>query len=301
MHRDLEDLGWTEAYWNRVVTTVTEEAQKARVAAQFLPLVGPEDPSTIAVPNFSLKNGANPFPFPPPGGGAPVQAADRLTVDSDPTLFLTTISVNVPLRSYETADPELKAALVMFRRAANYIARIEDSLVFNGRAPNAAPPLVGVPPVYTVAGSGSPEGILGPSPGGRQFPPGLPAPPTGTDVFNQIVAAIVMLESRGQLGPYACVLSNFLFELVCTPIPASLVLPRDRILPFLGGPLFRSSAVGNANGFVVALSGSPVELIAATDINVRFLQTTLEPRWVFRVSERVALRISEESAIAVLG
>ncbi len=38
----------------------------------------------------------------------------------------------------------------------------------------------------------------------------------------------------------------------------------------------------------------------ASDIHVKFLQTTLEPRYVFRVSEKVALRIKEDSAIAVL-
>jgi hypothetical protein len=51
---------------------------------------------------------------------------------------------------------------------------------------------------------------------------------------------------------------------------------------------------------VVALSGNPIEIVVACDIGVRFLQTTLEPRYVFRVSERVALRIKEFSAICLL-
>jgi hypothetical protein len=34
---------------------------------------------------------------------------------------------------------------------------------------------------------------------------------------------------------------------------------------------------------------------------VRYLQSTLEPRYVFRVSERVAVRIREENAIVVIG
>jgi hypothetical protein len=33
---------------------------------------------------------------------------------------------------------------------------------------------------------------------------------------------------------------------------------------------------------------------------VRFLQTTQEPRYVFRLCERVALRIKEHSAIGML-
>jgi hypothetical protein len=151
MHNDLVELGWTEDHWNRLVGAASEEAQKARVAAQMLPIAGPEDRSTVAIPEFSL--GYSPAPA---ASSAPVepgepgrQAAARLTVDSNPTLFLTTIAVNVHLRSHEVADGNLTAALGMFRRAANYIARIEDALVFNGRAANAAPAhgIAGIPPV----------------------------------------------------------------------------------------------------------------------------------------------------------
>jgi len=86
---------------------------------------------------------------------------------------------------------------------------------------------------------------------------------------------------------------------ICTPTP-SLVLPRDRILPFLQGPLVRASAIANGFGVVVALSANPVELLVASDIGVRFLLATEEPRYVFRVSERIALRIKEQSAIGIL-
>src|SRR5262245_14585099 len=137
MHSDLVELGWTEDHWNRLVGAVSEEAQKARVAAQMLPTAGPEDRSTVAVPEFSLGYSpfpaASPVPSPSPAGGDPHEsgrtAPARLTVDSNPTLFLTTIAVNVHLRTHEVADGNLTAALGMFRRAANYVARIEDALV----------------------------------------------------------------------------------------------------------------------------------------------------------------------------
>jgi uncharacterized linocin/CFP29 family protein len=315
MHSDLVECGWTEEQWNRISGVLIEEAQKARVAAQVLPVVGPEEASTIAIPTFTLGTQANPYPF--PQGAPPLpQPVQRLSVDSDPTLFITTIAVNVPLRSHEMADPELKAAVVMFRRAANYVARIEDALVFGGRAgPNQSPlGLRGIPTVYSVTGNGTPAGIfagavprifqpLRPTGVVPWAGPPLPAPPLwplqGEDVFRGIVDAIDQLELAGQLGPYACVLSQGLFELVCTPNP-NFVLPRDRILPFLEGPLLRSSQIANPWGCVVALSGSPIELVVASDISVRFLQTTLEPRYVFRVSERVALRIKESQAIALM-
>jgi hypothetical protein len=316
MHSDLVDLGWTEDQLNRISGVVTEEAQKGRVAAQLLPLVGPEDPTTIAVPSFTLKTRTNPRMVPAR------TSQDRLTVDSDPNLILTQIAVNVPLRTREAADPELSAALVMFRRAANYIAHTEDALIFNGRpGPNLAPPFgrVGIPNVVQVTGDGAVDGICsfnGPW-GDRSLINVRAVPPVagagnavlGDQVVTSIIQAINGLDSRGQLGPYSCALSPRLFEAICTP-NGNLVLPRDRILPFLQGPLLRSSAIFQgpqdlpspfmAWGVVIATSGNPVEIVVASDIQVRYLQTTEEPRLIFRVYERIAVRVKETAAIALL-
>jgi uncharacterized linocin/CFP29 family protein len=311
MHSDLVELGWTEDHWNRISAAVTEEAQKARVAAQMLPLMGPEDPTTVAIPPFTLNPLANnPLKF-----SANTPAA-RLEVSSDPTLHLTRLSVNVPLHFREAADPDLTAALVMFRRAANYIARTEDALLFNGRpGPGLQPAFgtAGIPGVVSVSGDGAVAGIF-PFVGG----PGARPPinvrmagggALGDQVVTSIVQAINQLDSSGQLGPYSCVLSPRLFEAICTP-NANLVLPRDRILPFLQGPLLRSAAVFEgpvglarpfiAWGAVLAMSANPVELVVASDLHVRFLQASEEPRLLFRVAEKVALRIKEPDAIALL-
>ncbi len=295
----LETLGWTEEHWNRICNVVTEEAQKARTAAQLLPSVGPEDASTVAVPNFTLGTGNAP---------QPLQArfpSMRLTVDSDPNLPLTTIAVNVPLRSHEVADSNLTAALGMFRRAANYIARVEDALVFSGRPGHDLPPLTGlgqIPDVVRVTGNGPVDGLLQAYSGNgaaRQSTLINAGADLGTQVVTAIIASINALDAAGQLGPFACALSPNLFEAICTPTSA-LVLPRDRILPFLQGPLVRASALLDDYGVVLALSGSPVEVVVASDISVRYLQTTEEPRFVFRVSERVALRIKEHRSIGIL-
>ncbi|MEY4544581.1 MAG: hypothetical protein RL685_776 [Pseudomonadota bacterium] len=294
MHNDLVELGWTEEQWNRVTGAVTEEAQRARVATQMLPIVGPEDSSTVAVPGFELAPEANPAPPP----------AQRLGVNSAPTLFLLTVAVNLQLRSVEVGDPTLKAALGLFRRAANQIARIEDALIFNGHGANMLPPsgIAGIPPVYSVTGGGGPaSGVvaMGPQLGGR-FYQKLPPNWQGTDVINAVVAAIGSLDNVGQQGPYACALSQNLFDAICTP-NANLVMPRDRILPFLQGPLLRASVLPANHGVVVSLGAAPVEVVVASDLSVRYLQSTLEPRYVFRISERVAVRVREENAIAVIG
>ena len=80
--------------------------------------------------------------------------------------------------------------------------------------------------------------------------------------MGAIAGAIGRLEEQGHFGPFAVVLDQNLFLVAQTPT-ALLVLPQDRILPFLGGgPLLRSStldvAVGVGSGVVVALGGEPV-------------------------------------------
>jgi uncharacterized linocin/CFP29 family protein len=314
----LANYGWTEDQWNRLCSSVTEEAQRSRVAAQLLPSVGPEDPATLAIPRYSLTT--------TPG---PVGEPALLATESDPDLYLTRIGVTVQLRSHEVADPTLSAALAVFRRAANAIARAEDALLFYGRRNTGLQPVsseLNVPPpgqqvfditqdrhnvegvfrwpvgpsVYEDAGPALPRGALFPAPplddafyAGQQARGGS----LGDGVVNTIVSAIGVLEDQGYPGPFACALSSHLFEAVCTPAP-TLVLPRDRLLPFLQGPLLRASALEHDDGVVISLAGSPVEIVFATDIQVRFLQQTLDSRWAFRVSERVALRIKDAQAIA---
>src|SRR5258708_709617 len=123
-------VGWSEKQWDCVNTTVQEEAQKARIAAQFIPTNLYPDATAIAIPNRTLQPNFAPAQPPPP----------RLVVDHDPQTFFTSLSVNVVLRSQEVADPQQAAALLQFRRAANLIARLEDALVFNGRPGPGLPP-----------------------------------------------------------------------------------------------------------------------------------------------------------------
>jgi uncharacterized linocin/CFP29 family protein len=317
---------WTDEQWSRISKVVVEEAQKARVAAKFLPLFGPVDPSLVAVPNLRLGN----VPVPP---YAPQKAQNRLFVDSSPETYLATISILVSLANHEAADPELSAALVAFRRAAVTIARIEDALIFNGQnardlAPQPTFPggwLAGLPRIFTVTGGARQPGLvpenvkpnLTPPPGAvlpRVSVPIEPLPPLpwvfpdrqsnlaawGETIVSAIIAAIGSLEGNGHSGPFACFLSPDTYEAVHTPTD-NLVLPRDRILPFLGGDyLQRSNTIPNGYGIVVALGGAPAEIVVASDISVVYLQQTGEPKYLFRVSEKIALRVKEWDAVAVL-
>jgi Encapsulating protein for peroxidase len=112
--------------------------------------------------------------------------------------------------------------------------------------------------------------------------------------------AIAGLEGDGHFGPFAVVLDPLFFLAVQTP-NQFLVLPQDRIIPFLGGgSLLRSSTLPDNSGVVVALGGAPIELVVATDVSLQFLQVTTAPDFLFRVREKIALRIRESGAIAAL-
>jgi uncharacterized linocin/CFP29 family protein len=299
MQSYVAEVCWTDEQWSRVQKAVQTEAQKARVAAQFLPITPEPNASAIAVPDLLLG-------FRLDGRQAP---NNRLVVDSTPATFVTTLAVNVALTSQEASDPQQAAALVQFRRAANIVARLEDALIFRGQAGAAAPPPgVGrLPLVYDVSGGGAQPGLVDtPRPGNEPLPfyPRQDLPiPAGARPGNQLASAIIdsigLLEASGHNRPFACVLGQRQYSNLHTPSD-NLVLPRDRVVPFLEGPLLRSSTVPDDLGIVVALGGSPIEIVASSELHVKFLQVTTEPRHVFRVSERIALRVTDWSAVLVL-
>ena len=302
---------WNDEQWARVNQVVQEEARRARVAATFLPLYGPLDADADFVRD-------QPITYPPMAMmGFLIPGREQLNIGDRDTIRLATLQVTVPVRNAQMADPELSSALALFRRAANVVARLEDAVVFRGlaRSPVARaalgpyqPPggLVGLPDIWQISGALAARGLWS-----RAVPPAqririqlMPARTRGNRLVSAISAAIGRLESNGHFGPFAVVLGQRLFLVAQTPDPTSLVLPQDRIIPFLGGgPLLRSSTLDDFNqfsGVVVALGGAPVELVVATDVCLQFLQVTADPVFFFRVSEKIALRIREPDAIIQL-
>ena len=76
------------------------------------------------------------------------------------------------------------------------------------------------------------------------------------------------------------------------------MLPTDRLVEFLDGRRVQRSGTLPANeGLIIALGGEPIELVLARDVDISFLQVTLEPRHVLRIFERFVLRIKELDAV----
>ncbi|HEX3695115.1 MAG TPA: encapsulin [Polyangia bacterium] len=292
MDRNSAEVGWSDEQWSRVVSTIQEEAGKASASGKFLSTSLYPDKTAIAVPDLTL--GLN--------LGANLPPQQRLAVNHTPTTFFTSLSINVALTSQEVSDPNLLGGLIQFRRAVNLIKRVEDALIFRGQpGPGVPPPgAAGLPPVFEI-------GLGGPQPGLYGMVPFIPrldrtvaaGGNPGFNLANEIMSAVGDLEGAGHNGPFACVLDQDYFRDLHTPA-ASLVLPVDRVKPFLEAPLLRTSTLPINTGLVIALGGTPPELVISSELHIRFLQITTEPRFIFRISERVALRVPDWTSILVL-
>lgn len=289
MPDDVTRLPWTDEQWTTAQRIVQESARKARVASSFLPLIGPLPDGQASVPALAMS-----FPEVQPYRG---EAPNRLEVDDGETLRLTTIACNVYLKTQQVEDPDLASAKQMLSRAADVIGRVEDAIVFNGQPGEDTAPenTGGLPNVYTVRGGQKSPGLLGDE--GLQCDTTVDLAQGSANLVRAVVASVQDLERRGHYGPFACVLGSKLYEAANAPIEGSLVIPSDRIVPFLdGGALRRSSVVPADQGVVVALAGSPIDLVVACDVHVSYVQLTLEPRYVLRVSERFVLRMKQLDA-----
>ena len=288
---------WTDEQWTRINQVIQEEATRARVAASFMPLYGPLSPET----DFVRRGFISYQPW--PAGQRP--PANRIEIDDRNVSQLATLQVRLRVRGAQMADPELTSVLALFRRAANVLARLEDAVVFRGLVRNPAiagrfaPPagVAGLGGIWEITGGEVLRGLFDPA--NRLIRVG---PPRRNRIVSAVSRAIANLEANGHFGPFAIVLDQALFAVAQSPDPNSLVLPQDRIIPFLsGGPLLRSSTLPTGRGVVVALGGAPVELVVAKDMCVEFLQLTHEPEFIFRVCEKIVLRIKQPAAIITLG
>jgi uncharacterized linocin/CFP29 family protein len=285
---------WTDEQWARVNQVIQEEARRARVAATFLPLYGPLPADTDFVRAGTISYPPRPQPPPP----------ERIAIADTDVIQLATLQVKVNVRAAQMADPDMTSVLALFRRAANALARLEDAIAFNGQAGVDSGPRGGAPSlprIWEVTGGQASSGLVAP-PGSVLIPvPPRAGAPALPDLVAAVSDAIGQLEANGQFGPFAVALDQAFFLAVQTPDPLTLVLPQDRIIPFLGGgSLVRSSTLPLNLGVVVALGGTPVELVIATDVSLQFLQVTTDPNYLFRVREKMALRIKEADAIATL-
>ena len=160
MTTDNPQVPWTDEQWARVNQVIQDEAGRARVAATFLPLIGPLPGDTDFVRRERIRYPAAPAGAPPP--------PNRIAIDDRNIWQLATLQVGVRVRGAQMADPNMTSALTMFRRAANVLARLEDAVVFRGLVQPGGPgtpvsPPGGVPgpgQIWEITGGEAIRGLL---------------------------------------------------------------------------------------------------------------------------------------------
>jgi uncharacterized linocin/CFP29 family protein len=305
MSDDGHQLPWSDEQWAELQQLVQTSSRRARVASSFLPLHGPLPRGQSTVPALAMAEEA----LNDRQRGEP---DSRLDIDDGAVLHLTTIACDVYVKTTQAEDPSLAAVRDLVARAADVLGRLEDAIVFHGQpAASMAPGAAAATPqqsefvrpyIYSVRHGQNNPGLLTPHPD-PNFAVRLTkrlGTVTGPELVARVVEAIQELEKMGHYGPFACVLGSKLFEAAITPDRGSMVLPSDRITPFLDGPLLRSSTMLDDRGVVVALAGAPIDLVVGSDIHLSFLQRSLEPRYVLRVSERFVLRLKQPEAVCQL-
>ena len=228
-----------------------------------------------------------------------------MVVNDYDTLRLASVSVNVYLKNHMLADPELAAATTMFTRAAKIIARVEDSLIFNGKQPGAAR-LLAPKTCKASLRSAAPTNtrvlfimvvhrpvrrcrltMRTPSTPGPRYSPQLSRQSAGLNV-------------KATTNPTHCVLATDLFTAIYRPNPELDGSARRRLPALLDGPLLRASSLRKwAGSGDFACRAIRRRSSCASDISVRYLQGTLDGLHAFRVSERFVLRVKEPTAIVL--
>ena len=273
----MAELNWSDAQWQKVNDCVTEAFGKASVASAFLPCYGPLAGSTETVRNELLNENEDAVTSPP--------TVTLNTYHRSVNLKLVNLTVKVELSSEQVAEETLSNAMLAFRRAANILAQREDRIVFRGFEPGET-----LSAFVNSSGVGAQVGLADRN-ARRQFDE-INGALLGPALVSAVVKAIGKLEDHSNVGPFACVMGNKLFEAAHDPT-FSLVLPADRITPLLKGPLLRSGQMNDSTGIVVALAGNAVDIVVGTPPTVQFLQRTQDARFLFRVYERFVLRIRD--------
>jgi uncharacterized linocin/CFP29 family protein len=290
-------VGWTDEQWAAVDEAVAAELTRVRVVDEIIPTttVGASD-KTVSVDRI------NPL---------------TRTIDDDTTIPLPEISVQFVLDKQQVEQPELKRALALARRAASDFARLEDAVLLRGLAalnggfqPDqperaaALPPLADIQRGQDRAGydglTGSARNDAQNTNGDSHLVTGAAGPNYGPNLVNAVAEAIVLLEASGHMGPYHLILGRSAFVAALTPNAPALVLPKDRIEPLLASPIRRSPELEPDKGVLLSVGGDPADRVVAVEPNVRFIETTAQDRYRFRVYGVLALRRKEPEAAVSL-
>jgi uncharacterized linocin/CFP29 family protein len=309
--------GWGQEIWNRIDQAVHDEMQRTRVAMKFIPMYAPVTPGTLTIPADRITS------------SQPLEVdqneADRITssqpleVDQNEVEQMIQIQVQFRLTHEQVMrEEELRTAVTLATRAANQLAQAEDVIIFQG--PTAIDPKSEdyhslFQNKIVEHKSGKPrQGLLGAAEKRfeqvkltqRDNPQRRKG--WGENTFEAVSAAYSRLQSgrdnlnQAHYGPYALVLHHKPYADTYAPLENTLILTADRIEPlmtagFYGTGTMREFEGREFEGIVVSLGGNTMDLAYAVDATTAVLQEDVDGFWRFRVYERFALRLKDDTAI----
>jgi uncharacterized linocin/CFP29 family protein len=277
MNGGRELVGWPTDLWSQLDQAVKDEIQRSAVATTFLPV-------TAAAAGAAT---------------APADVIDlaAMTVDPSAVVSIVEVSIGFALTQQQVDnEAELGAARILATRAANFVAQVEDLLIFQG-AGAAQPGPLGVVQVSGTMGVGL---LAAASQQVTVTPQGGTPGRYGEQTFDAVVSGMAMLRAQGQAGPYALALNPAVYADTFVPVSGSLVIPADQIRPLMLAGFVDAPALPAGLGLLVSLGGNTLDLVMAVEPTTAFVQVDDQGMSQFRLYERWALRVKDPASMLQL-
>jgi uncharacterized linocin/CFP29 family protein len=292
-----DKLPWKPDIWERASQAVHEERQRTSVARRFLPIYGPlnSGATTIASDTVVVEGG-------------------QLSVDEVATTSLVELFLQFFLTPAQVErEEELTTFITLATRAANLLSQAEDIVIFQGQSAidgNGGPQHALFAERIVRARSGpAGRGLVNAASGDPVTVPALDPnqtpPHWGENTAAAFFDAYARLQSGqgsglAEYGPYAGVLSTAPYADAHAPLATTLSTPSALIKPLVEEGFYGTGTLPASRGLLLSLGGDTMDLVVGVDATIAFLQEDAAGNYVFRLYERIALRIKSDSAIVGL-
>jgi uncharacterized linocin/CFP29 family protein len=222
---------------------------------------------------------------------------DKMTVDEANVTVLVELGIDFGLTRQQIASEEQSStAETLATRAANLLAQAEDLTIFLGQEALKDPLFKRVQLRSGSAG----VGLLGSAQQTITVKPARQPKRYGEKTFAAVADAYSRLQRLGHYGPYALALRSEIYADTFAPLPNTLIMPADRIKPLVSLGMFGTGALLPATGVIVSVGGNSMDLVVGTEPTTEFRQQDSDGFYRFRVFERFALRVKDNTAIVRL-
>lgn len=273
MNGGADSVGWTPDIWSGLNKAIHDEVQRTAVATTFIPIVTGASTATTAP--------------------ADVINLASMTVDPSAVVPIVELSIGFALTQQQVDDEAQHAvANMLATRGANFVAQVEDLLIFQGGGADRNRPLN----LVQVRGAAG-EGLLAAASSTVDVASAGVSGVYGEHTFDAVVDAITSLRSRGQAGPYALALASAVYADTFVPVRGTLIMAADQIRPLVTAGFVDAPALPGDRGLLISLGGGTIDLVMAVEPTLTFVQVDDQGMSQFRIYERWALRIKDPDSI----